>query len=1073
MNCRKNLRTLFAEYNAASATDKPNTTLMKVKNAILALKNPATHPSLLIARADVAADIANDVATGMLGPGSTLVSRYDDFVWAHHQVMMLGPNGASGPNYAHRGPAFGPWHRELLKLFELELRNASGDPTLSLPYWDWTKDRSAADPGFPFTLEFLGGDGAGNPSDKVTTGDFSQAAGWVLNCDEEGFGFLRRHFGGDGPGLPPASSVQSALGITPYDSNPWNLTSASATSFRNTLEGWVGPGQIHNAVHRWVDGSMQPGTSPNDPVFFLHHCNIDRLWSVWEQKNPGASPYLPDNTTAAASGLTRLNENMSTFGRTATDRYFGVDVAPAGVVNSKAITWYDSDLPDLNNETGGTLAFNGIPEGLTTYKAVKFRITGCRPVHFRITGAPTGNFGLTTMGTEFLANPDDSAPFFYGYVWVQLVAVAGAIAPSSVDIHAYIIDDEGYFAATAGGEYPLGDFHVNLTATTVARENNSVALVLDRSGSMAESAGGTSTKTALLKNAVSVFNSLMLPNDEIALVSFDDQIATPAPMQAVSAGAVAPVLAGTDLDPRGLTCIGGGILQGTVELGLATHTNKSTLVLTDGVENVHPYVSELPAGTITNRTYAIGLGLPGDISTAVLQQITSNTNGDLIITGNISTAEQTFNLTKYFVQVLAGVTNMNVLLDPQGSLFFGSRHEIPFDVAGADIYVDVIALCPVPQFLDFTLETPSGKIIKPSTGGPNIQYVVRPQVAFYRVTLPALAADPAGSHAGKWKAILSLKDRKDIDKLMDNKAVVSSLAANPLGESLPYSLVAHAYSNLQFDASLQQDSLRPGATVTLRASLNQYGIPFTGDASVWAEITRPDSSTFSVNLNADGPGSFSASFAALLPGVYPCRIRAEGYCDGKDKFTREKTLTAAVYYGNYGTTPPGGDSLCEFLHCLTSERVLTKGAVEKLRQLGIDVEAFRKCWDANCPEPGEHIPPPPGKAAPREPRIQFKVERPARALKLPAVKKPVMSSVPPGTFPKVIRMFDLSGDGGMDMGGKKMASKKAARKKKAASAEPPAFPRIVRMFSHPAEHTPEPPPPPKRKRSAGKRRAGK
>ena len=162
MKCRKNLRVLFAEYNAASAADKPNTALMKLKNAILALKNPALHPSLLISRPDVVADIANDVAAvpPMLGPGSTLVSRYDDFVWAHHQVMMQGPNDPFGPNVAHRGPAFGPWHRELLKLYEQELQNAVGDPDLTLPYWDWTKDQSATDPGFPFTDDFLGGDGA-------------------------------------------------------------------------------------------------------------------------------------------------------------------------------------------------------------------------------------------------------------------------------------------------------------------------------------------------------------------------------------------------------------------------------------------------------------------------------------------------------------------------------------------------------------------------------------------------------------------------------------------------------------------------------------------------------------------------------------------------------------------------------------------------------------------------------------------------------------------------------------------------------------------------------------------------
>ena len=1037
MKCRQNLRTLFAEYNAASAADKPNTALMKLKSAILALKNPALHPSQLILRADVVTDINNDIAGHMLGPGSTLVTRYDDFVWAHHQVMMLGPNDPNGPNWAHRGPAFGPWHRELLKLYEAELQNAAGDPDLRLPYWDWCTDRSAADAGFPFTNDFLGGDGAGNPNDRVTSGDF---AGLPLNCDEEGFGFLRRHFGGDGPGLPTRDNVRNCLGITPYDSSPWNLTSASATSFRNTLEGWVGPGQIHNAVHRWVDGSMQPGTSPNDPVFFFHHCNIDRLWALWEQKNPGVAPYLPDNTTAAANGLTRLNDNMSTFGRTATDRYFAVDVTPSGVVNSKAIQWYDSDLPELNNETGGTLAFTNIPEGLTTYKAVTFRVKGCRTVNFRITGMPTGQFGLTSMGSEFTATPDDSAAFYYGYVWVQLVAVAGAIAPSSVDIHAYIVDQEGYFAATEGGEYPLGDFHVSLTATTVPRENNSVALVLDRSGSMSDPAGGTSTKNSLLKNAVSVFNSLMLANDEIALVSFDDQIATPAPMQAVSAGAVPPVLAGNALDPRGLTCIGGGIEQGSTELGLATHTNRSMVVLTDGMENVHPYVAELPAGTITDRTYAIGFGLPGDISTAVLQQITSNTNGDLIITGNISTAEQGFNLTKYFVQVLAGVTNMNVLLDPQGSLFFGSKHVIPFDVTDADIYADVIALCPIPQLLDFTLETPDGTTIKPTGSGPNVQYFLRPQVAFYRVTLPALAADASGSHAGTWKAILALKDRKDLDKLLNSREVVAALAASSVGESLPYSLVAHAYSNLNFDASLQQDSLAPGTNVTLRASLKQYDIPFTGTAEVWAEITAPDLSTMNLTLNRVADGVYSASFTASLPGVYPCRVRAEGYFNSKDKFTREKTLTVATYYGNYSTTPPD-DTLCQVLHCLTSENVLTKAAVERLQKFGINAEAFRKCLEENCPKPQEHVRQKPRKPSSQKSGFNIRKERPAKPIKLPKVKP--VKPVPPPPGPKVIHMFSE-------------AMSASTVKSAAPPAGAPAFPRIVKMFSLPEDEAPMP-----------------
>jgi len=1043
VKCRKNLRVLFAEYNAASVTDKPNTALMKIRDAILALKNPALHPTQLIGRPDVAAAIANDIAMGMLGPGSTLVSRYDDFVWVHHQVMMQGPNDPSGPNFAHRGPAFGPWHRQLLKHYEQELRTAAGDPDLTLPYWDWTKDQSAVDPGFPFTTDFLGGDGAANPNDKVTTGAFAQANGWNLNCDEEGFGYLRRHFGIDGPGLPTAPSVRTALGTTPYDSSPWNWSSGVTTSFRNVLEGWVGPRQIHNAVHRWVNGSMQPGTSPNDPIFFFHHCNIDRLWAVWEQKNPGAAEYLPDSSTPAASGLTRLNENMATFGRTAVDRYFGVDVSPAGVVNSKAITWYDSDLPELNNETGGTLAFVNIPEGLTTYKAVKFKVTSCRPVHFRITGVPTGQFGLTTMGTEFVANPDDDAPFSYGYVWVRLTSIAGAIAPSAVDIHAYILDQEGYYAPIEGGEYPLGDFHVTLTATSVPRENNAVSLVLDRSGSMSDPAGSTSTKSVLLKNAVSVFNSLMLANDEIAVVSFDDVVATPAPMQPVSAGAVPPVVAGADLDPRGLTWIGGGIQQGFVELGLATHTNRSVLVLTDGVENVHPYVGELPPGTITSRTYAIGFGLPADISTAVLQQITSNTHGDLIITGEISTAEQSFSLTKYFVQMLAGVTNMNVILDPQGSLFIGSEHVIPFDVTEADIYVDIIALCPLPQLLDFRLVTPAGAIIN-GVSGPNVEYVVRPQVAFYRVTLPALAADPAGSHAGKWMAILALKGSREIDRLSRNREFAAVLTDNPVGDSLPYSLIAHAYSNLTFGGQLHQDSLKPGAVVSLDASLMAYDVPYSDEAAVWAEVTRPDLTTVTLALDGVADGRYATSFIASMPGVYRCRVRAEGYFGSKDRFTREKTLVAATFYGDHSTTPPSRDTLCSLLRCLTDEHALADIARERLRELGIDLDTLRECLEKECPGPQEHVRAKPAKKRPSravaKAGIKFKSRPEATAVDRPIAKhKSMVPQVAPAS-PRIVHMFTRPEPLEPDT-------------KSSAMPETPmhVFPRIVQMFTRPDE----------------------
>jgi hypothetical protein len=216
-----------------------------------------------------------------------------------------------------------------------------------------------------------------------------------------------------------------------------------------------------------------------------------------------------------------------------------------------------------------------------------------------------------------------------------------------------------------------------------------------------------------------------------------------------------------------------------------------------------------PAGTTSARTYAIGFGLPADVSAPVLNEITSNTHGDLIITGNIATAEQGFDLTKYFVQILAGVSNMNVLLDPQGSLFLGSEQLIPFDVTHGDVYIDVIALCPIPQILEFRLQTPSGTIIDSGTADPNVTYTVRPEVAFYRVVLPALASDPAGSYNGTWKAILGLTDKGKIDHALKDDDVAAQ-RNHLIGRSLPCSLVAHAYSNVNFDAAPSAGELASG-----------------------------------------------------------------------------------------------------------------------------------------------------------------------------------------------------------------------------------------------------------------------
>jgi tyrosinase len=202
-------------------------------------------------------------------------SRYDDFVEVHKNAM-LGP--AMFDPMPHGTSLFYPWHRVLLRQFELALQGV--DPSVVLPYWDW--DMSGANN--PFTSDFLGGDGDRAQGGRVTTGPFAfSASSFPIRVwdDVTGDAGLRRELGDDATSwLPTVSQVTAGLAKTPYWPGP--------SSFERVSEG-----VLHNPVHRWVGGNMADATSPNDPVFFLHHAFLDLLWEQWKQQHPTDDPYRP------------------------------------------------------------------------------------------------------------------------------------------------------------------------------------------------------------------------------------------------------------------------------------------------------------------------------------------------------------------------------------------------------------------------------------------------------------------------------------------------------------------------------------------------------------------------------------------------------------------------------------------------------------------------------------------------------------------------------------------------------------------------------------------------------------
>ncbi|THC50512.1 tyrosinase family protein [Streptomyces sp. A1499] len=230
--------------------------------------------------------------------------EYDAFVRTHLDFYVS--DGESRLRVAHMAPSFFPWHRRFLLDFERALQRI--DAGVTVPYWDWTKDRTPA--ASLWGDDLMGGTGRG-PDRRVTTGPFARGSGhWVIKVGVTDGDFLTRDLGRPRApiALPTAREVADAMADPRYDVPPYDSTARAG--FRNRLEGWTSARgderwRNHNRVHRWVGGHMLGGASVNDPVFWLNHAFVDLLWDRWRRRHPRSAPYLPAQPPGTGSSQHR------------------------------------------------------------------------------------------------------------------------------------------------------------------------------------------------------------------------------------------------------------------------------------------------------------------------------------------------------------------------------------------------------------------------------------------------------------------------------------------------------------------------------------------------------------------------------------------------------------------------------------------------------------------------------------------------------------------------------------------------------------------------------------------------
>ena len=212
----------------------------------------------------------------------------------------------------HRNWFFLPWHRMYLHHFEMmclhEVLDQGGPTDWALPYWNYS---------------------SGDANARLLPEAFRQGALFVRNRDANanaGLPFMRT--GAADP--TDISSLRETVfeGTAPEASAGFGGLRPTPPATKNH-SGGNGSGRVERTPHDRMHGALSgddriPGTetlkplaergfmgsftrAPLDPIFWVHHCNIDRLWEVWTRIPGNANPTSADFLDAVSFPFRDVN----------------------------------------------------------------------------------------------------------------------------------------------------------------------------------------------------------------------------------------------------------------------------------------------------------------------------------------------------------------------------------------------------------------------------------------------------------------------------------------------------------------------------------------------------------------------------------------------------------------------------------------------------------------------------------------------------------------------------------------------------------------------------------------------
>ncbi|KAF4589741.1 putative domain, di-copper centre [Ophiocordyceps camponoti-floridani] len=236
-------------------------------------------------------------------------SRYEDFLLTHIDKTFT----------IHFSGLLLPWHRYYLWLYEKALRDECGYQGYQ-PYWDWSK--WAADPScstiFDGSDVSMSGNGEAIPHEDVKVvipgGPppvvfVPRPAGEGGGCVVDGpFANTQVHIGVNSAGASGPVQVYSKPRCLTRDFLPFilqrrnsyaNVTDLILNSpdidvFYPSVDSKKG---VHGGGHAFIGGeNLNQFVSPNDPIFYLHHAMLDRVWAIWQSRDPDTRQYALNGT---------------------------------------------------------------------------------------------------------------------------------------------------------------------------------------------------------------------------------------------------------------------------------------------------------------------------------------------------------------------------------------------------------------------------------------------------------------------------------------------------------------------------------------------------------------------------------------------------------------------------------------------------------------------------------------------------------------------------------------------------------------------------------------------------------